>query len=126
VTVLHSAIVTTTVKLGEKASLITYAREGRQSSTILNKTGASYRLNSDLSTPITANLSAQLRYRLNIERYDTARSCYYNRGRLVLSYAFNKNWSADMQDTLSVEHTTAQTSQAKYTNENYAGVTYKF
>lgn len=125
-TTLHTGIVTANLKVGEKSSLLAYFRSGRQVSTISGRTGINYRVNADFSTPITPSLTAQLRYRYHLEDNDTAAGWYYNRVRAVVSYAFTKNWSADIQNQFTIEQTTANTSQAKYINENYTGVTYKF
>ncbi|MDB5036652.1 MAG: hypothetical protein JWQ35_180 [Bacteriovoracaceae bacterium] len=125
-TTINAAIITGNLKLAEKSSLVAYFRAGRQVSTIQGRTGINYRLNADLNTPITQKLSTQLRYRLNFEDNDAAKAWFYNRGRVIVSYAFTKSWSADVQDTLTIEQTTADSSQAKFINENYAGVTYKF
>lgn len=125
-TTVHAGILTANVKLGEKSSVLAYFRGGRQVSTILGRTGINYRFNADLSTAITQNLSAQVRYRFHLEDNDTAPSWYYNRVRVIVSYAFSKSWSADIQNQFTLEQKTTPTSQAKYINENYSGVTYKF
>jgi hypothetical protein len=125
-TTVHAGIVTTNVKVGEKSNLTAYFRGGRQTSTISGRDGINYRVNVDLSMPITQNLSTQLRYRYHLEDNDEAAAWYYNRARVILSYAFNKNWSGDVQNQFTLEQKNVDTSQAKYKNENYAGVTYKF
>lgn len=122
----NSAIVTATNQLAEKTKLVSYFRVGRQTSTISNRAGITYRFNTDLTTSLTKDLSAQLRYRIHVEDYNRAKAYFYNRGRVILSYALNPSWSLDVQNTFTVEQSTANTSQAKYTNENYAGATFKF
>jgi len=124
---LHAGIVTAKAKLSDEVKLTTYARAGKLSSNVADKAGYAYRLNADLSTPTPINdLSAQIRYRLNVEDIKGADINYYNMGRLILAYELSTVWSLDLQNTFVVSQKTTKTSKAAYENESYLGGTFKF
>lgn len=121
---LHAGRVGLGVNLAKGTRLDTYVRAGRL---ISNKgsNGENYRLNSDLSTAVGQNLSLKLRYRLNIvdiRSEDT--TSYYNRGRVIASYAFSDNLSVDLENeaTFYGNPDAADT----FRNEQFLGMTYAF
>jgi len=130
---LHSAIATAKWAITEGTNLKVAVRAGRYFTNFtdgagINQGGYSTRLQSDLSTKVTKNFGLDLRYRLqNYILSDSSREmAYYNRGRVIATYALNSKWALKMEDQFTANQDTRPKKDANYENENYLGVRYSF
>ncbi len=125
---MSSSITTAKIKLNDKASLKTYVMVGRnvESSDTESKLYF-YRLNNDFTLTSIKDLELALRWRLDYANPQGAdKGSVSNTGRVIANYALNKNWTANLTNTLKVSDPIANAGRTGYNNEQYVGVTYKF